>query len=111
MRAISLHQPWASMIARGDKTIETRYWATSYRGDLLICSTKKPEYPGLPLGKALCIVQLMNCRRMTKADEKRAQCTIYSGAFAWELDNIRRIEPFAVRGSQGFYEVDMPSAQ
>ena len=27
MKAISLHQPWASLIAVGIKTIETRSWA------------------------------------------------------------------------------------
>lgn len=27
MKAISLHQPWASLIAEGHKTIETRTWA------------------------------------------------------------------------------------
>ena len=27
MRAISLHQPWASLIAEGHKDVETRSWA------------------------------------------------------------------------------------
>ena len=29
MKAITLHQPWASLIAEGIKTIETRSWAPS----------------------------------------------------------------------------------
>lgn len=32
MRALSLHQPWASLIAVEAKRIETRSWATNYRG-------------------------------------------------------------------------------
>ena len=35
MKAISLWQPWASLVAEGVKTIETRSWAppkNSYRG-------------------------------------------------------------------------------
>lgn len=36
MRALSLWQPWASLIALGEKKIETRDWATKYRGPLLI---------------------------------------------------------------------------
>ena len=35
-RAISLRQPWATLIAIGAKVIETRSWTTSYRGRLLI---------------------------------------------------------------------------
>ena len=35
VRAISLKQPWASMIAEGRKSIETRKWATTHRGEIL----------------------------------------------------------------------------
>ncbi len=35
-RALTLWQPWASLIAIGAKTIETRSWSTAYRGPLLI---------------------------------------------------------------------------
>lgn len=36
MKAITLWQPWASLVAIGAKTIETRSWATKYRGPLAI---------------------------------------------------------------------------
>ncbi len=36
MKAITLHQPWATLVAVGAKRIETRSWATSYRGPLAI---------------------------------------------------------------------------
>lgn len=36
MKALTLHQPWASLIAVGAKKIETRSWSTSYRGPLAI---------------------------------------------------------------------------
>jgi len=36
LMAISLHQPWASGVAVGSKKIETRHWATDYRGPLAI---------------------------------------------------------------------------
>ena len=42
MKALSLHQPWATWIATGAKSIETRTRPVSYRGPLLICSTKRP---------------------------------------------------------------------
>lgn len=41
MKAISLWQPWASLVAVGAKKIETRSWATKYRGSLAIHATKK----------------------------------------------------------------------
>ncbi|MBP0020973.1 MAG: ASCH domain-containing protein, partial [Cyanobacteria bacterium SBLK] len=31
-KAISLWQPWASLIAMGRKKFETRHWSTDYRG-------------------------------------------------------------------------------
>jgi activating signal cointegrator 1 len=45
MKVISLHQPWATLIAIGAKRIETRSWNTSYRGPLAIHASKEiPKY-------------------------------------------------------------------
>lgn len=45
MKALTLHQPWASLIAFGVKTIETRGWKTTYRGPLAIhAGLKEPEH-------------------------------------------------------------------
>ncbi len=43
MRALTLHQPWATLIALGVKTVETRSWATPYRGRLLIHAARGVE--------------------------------------------------------------------
>jgi len=40
MKAITLHQPWASLITLGKKKIETRSWYTNYRGPLAIHASK-----------------------------------------------------------------------
>ena len=40
MKALTIRQPWASLIAAGVKTIETRSWRTSYRGPLAIHAGK-----------------------------------------------------------------------
>lgn len=40
MKVLSLLQPWASLIALGEKQIETRSWQTDYRGPLLIHASK-----------------------------------------------------------------------
>ena len=92
----------------GKKTIETRFWYTHYRGDLLIVSTKKPKYENLPLGKALCVVRVVDCRAMMPEDETKALCQWSDDLYAWILEDIRSIRPFDVKGSQGFYEVDYP---
>lgn len=36
MKALSIRQPWAWLIAHGFKPVENRTWHTSYRGDILI---------------------------------------------------------------------------
>lgn len=41
MKAISLWQPWASLMAYGEKTIETRSWSTTHRGPLAIHAAKR----------------------------------------------------------------------
>lgn len=40
MRGLSLTQPWATLVASGAKTIETRSWPTNYRGPIAIHATK-----------------------------------------------------------------------
>jgi hypothetical protein len=41
LRALTLHEPWSSLIAGGLKTIETRSWQTGHRGRLAIHSAKR----------------------------------------------------------------------
>lgn len=42
MKAITLWQPWATLLAVGCKHMETRSWPTKYRGEILIHASKKP---------------------------------------------------------------------
>jgi hypothetical protein len=41
MKVISIIQPWATLIALGEKKFETRSWTTKHRGELAIHSSKK----------------------------------------------------------------------
>lgn len=43
MKAITIWQPWASLIACGAKKYETRGWATSYRGSIAIHAALRSE--------------------------------------------------------------------
>ncbi len=50
MKALTLTQPWATLVALGAKTVETRSWRTNYRGILAIHAAK-----GFPISaRELC---------------------------------------------------------
>lgn len=132
MKAISIKQPWASFIAEGYKTIETRIWSTEYRGDILICASKTPdnnmmkELNGMfspfkdlniayPFGQAICIAEIYDCKPMKKDDEPEAMCEVY-GSGRWKaksffLRNIRKIKPFPVKGELGIFEINIDQSK
>jgi hypothetical protein len=87
MKALTLTQPWATLVAAGEKTVETRSWLTHYRGPLAIHAAKnypvwacelalKPpfaaavhrifgdEAPAFPLGAVVAVVELVECVRI-----------------------------------------------
>lgn len=41
VKALSLWEPWASLMAFGVKTVETRHWSTRHRGPLLVHAAKR----------------------------------------------------------------------
>ena len=47
MKALTIRQPWASLIALGVKTIETRSWPTRYRGPIAIHAGLRHPYKDL----------------------------------------------------------------
>lgn len=83
MKALSLWQPWATLIAVGAKQIETRHWSVGYRGWLAIHAAKKSspqlrelahswpfaeylepwvhEHGPLPLGAIVAVARLDGC--------------------------------------------------
>ena len=105
MKAISLKQPWANLVACGYKTLETRTWTTGYRGELLICSSASGEIG--PTGCALALVNLVDCREMADDDAGAACILRYPEAKVFVLEDIRLLQPFAVRGSLNIYELDV----
>ena len=108
MKALSVRQPWAELIARGEKTIEIRDWATKHRGPLLIVASKRPDV--WATGCTVAVVDLVDCRPMTATDEPAAMSVKEKGAKpqAWVLENARRVAPQSVTGRPGVYEVEYP---
>jgi hypothetical protein len=47
MKALTIRQPWASLIMAGIKDVENRTWTTGYRGRLAIHAGARVEADGL----------------------------------------------------------------
>ncbi len=103
MKALSMTPPYGQLIRDGKKTIETRTWKPPYLGPVLFVCAKNPPSP--EAGMALCIAEVVHFRKMTEADEAAACCPIYGLAWAWILENVRRVKPFPVRGQLGLFDV------
>lgn len=112
--ALTLWQPWATLIAEEVKRIETRSWPTTYRGPIAIHAAKKPvdyfDYPHLfnllptehdemPFGAVVVIANLIDCVQMTpefiaQQSETELKCGDWKpGRFAWVLEIIRPVVP------------------
>jgi ASCH domain len=109
MKALSVRQPWASLIASGKKTIEVRSWRTHYRGPLLICAAKQPRGLG-PVGVALAVVNLVDVRHFQRGDARAACFEATTDQFAWVLGDVRRIDPIPVRGKLKMFDVALPDS-
>lgn len=131
MKTITLTQPWASLMALGEKHNETRSWGTRYRGPLLIHAAK--GFPGeckdlfylepfravfarhgikslvdLPLGQILARVELVDViqisRSFTGSSQELAFGDYTPGRYAWVTRNIEKVGPFPAKGSLGLWE-------
>ncbi len=106
VKALSLQQPYANLVASGKKTLETRTWTTKYRGDILICASMSGV--GEPKGVALCLVTIDYIRPMTQADIEDACVELYPRAQVWGLSNLRVLEdPFPVKGQLSLYNLEV----
>lgn len=103
MMVMSVKQPWAELIARGEKTIEIRTHEILHRGPLLIVSMKRPNV--WVTGCAIAVVNLVDCRPMVMADEEAALDEWFPGANAWVLKDPRRTEPVPFMSRFGVYTV------
>jgi len=123
VKALSIKQPWAGLIACGEKAIEYRSWKTPHRGDLLVCASGgvvpravleevgfegwrfprdfEDEYgPYFRKGVALCLVELADIRGVEYDDG----CFEYE----WYLENPRPLRnPFPLKGKLKVFEVEL----
>ncbi len=106
MKALTVKEPWASLIINGYKKYEFRSWKTNYRGKILIHSGKSIEKRNLDLykdynldysfGYIIGEVEIVDCILVDdKIQEKllRDNKLVYGrnshvGLYAWKFDNI-----------------------
>lgn len=119
MKAITLHQPWASLVAAGWKEVETRSWSTPYRGPLAIHAGKKrdrdgrelwkgcdfyglPAFDDLPFGVIVATCQLASIHRTGSEiffqpkrgwHVERGFGNYSLGRFAWVLKDVVPVDP------------------
>ena len=129
MKVITVWEPWASLIKEGVKRVETRSWATKYRGGLYIHAGKKIltrqnviEYREMlelladtdfRYGRIVAKCRLTDCRIMDEAliGEVRKNHSEYIsgfysvGRYAWMLADIEPLtSPIPARGRLGLWE-------
>ena len=124
-KALTVKQPYADLLTRvvfrdengiyhAEKTIEVRSRYTPYRGDLLICSSKKPEIPGRLSGVTCGFVELCDVLRVedfTPADWA-ATCIPENErpktGYGWVMRNPRRVVEMPIKGQLGLYNLIVP---
>lgn len=123
MFALTISQPYASLIADGEKWIENRRWETKYRGPLAIHAGKGTQYlDSAELARhyssgVLAVCQLSACFRLADLDrlgeqlatvgltvEAVRQHEYTEGPWCWLLQNVRRLRASCpCRGAQGLW--------
>lgn len=102
MKALTIKEPWCSLILEGKKTIETRVQKTKHRGPIILHCAKNPR--SKLSGKIFAVANLVDCRRMSREDEKQACCRIYPGANSWVLEDIKAIEQVEIKGQLSLWD-------
>lgn len=125
MKAITIKQPWATLIAKGYKKYEFRTWRTKYRGDILIHAGKgvdekamkkfehlNLEYPsGCIIAKAKitdCINVDDNFRELLKENNPLVYASIikhkeWSG-YGFKIENVEEINNIKVNGKLSLWD-------
>lgn len=90
MKALTIQQPWASLMASGDKLYETRSWPTKYRGPIAIHAGKQidPDVFQFLLCELATMDQLIECGMTPETLKELPRGAIIATA---DLVNVWRI--------------------
>jgi hypothetical protein len=130
MKALTISQPFASLIASGEKWIENRTWCTSYRGPIAIHAGKGTQYmtrtelASVPHGCVIATAHLEYCVQLsivqsmvksgrcdhpltgsTRTFRDLSQHKHAEGPWLWVLrDIVTLADPVYVSGAQGLWD-------
>lgn len=133
LHALSIKQPWATLLVQGLKTIEVRTWSTRRRGRLLIHAGKIPDprpeawqwitTPELQeaaqcRGGVVGVAELVDCVRYTTpeafaADQSRHRnhpsWFLTRGLFGLTFQEARPLPFVPCSGHTSFFPIDLPA--
>lgn len=126
-KALTVRQPWADLLTRAvsrdekgnyqaDKTIEVRTRNTSFRGDLLICSSAKPidQWGRHQSGVTCGFVELYDVKPVEEftPEDWAATCIPEDmrpkTGYGWLMRNPRRVVEMPIKGQLGVYNLIVP---
>jgi activating signal cointegrator 1 len=119
MKALTICQPYAQLIAAGEKLVENRTWQTHYRGPLLIHAGVSRAWldgartEGMAFGAIVAAAELVDCLHID-----RIKAGVYRdrhpwleehphahGPWCWVLADVTALpNPVSTKGSQGLWE-------
>ena len=126
MKVLSIQEPYATLLMKKIKHIETRSWKTNYRGEIYIhVSGKTLEKQAkqnkeiqnlirnisMNYGYIICKGNLVDCIYMDKEyiekikkDKKEYLLGDYQeGRYAWIIKDIKEIKPIKAKGQLGIW--------
>jgi hypothetical protein len=125
MKVLTVKQPWATLIANGNKRVEFRSWKTNYRGSLLIHAGKRRDEKGikrlqkyLPAviskGEIIAQVTLKDCILIDEelnSKLKEENIDIYGtnniGYYAWILEGVTKLDkPIQINGKLSLWDYE-----
>ena len=113
MKTLSIRQPWAYLIASGQKDIENRTWKTSFRGKFLIHAGKKldkdayniltdsgiklPPVEKLKFGGIIGKAEITGCVSESKSEW-------FNGPFGFKIERASETKFIPCKGRLYFFE-------
>src|SRR5262249_36141282 len=109
VRAITIRQPWAELIVRGEKDVENRSWRTHHRGPLLIHAGAQAYRESFAehgvtddaeRSAIIGMVEVVDCK------QERTSARHEEGSWGWYLAHAKRFKkPIPMKGRRGLFEV------
>ena len=128
MKAITIKQPYATLIAEGIKEYEFRTWKTKYRGDILIHAGKGIDKKAMerfndlnlnyPSGCIIAKATITDCvyvDNQLKEELQQKNDKVYYGivnkdsnweGYGFKIENVEKIELIHINGKLSLWDYD-----